>query len=136
MISTNVIVMTSDELRDRLEAEFRRGVESAAVADYAALLSRSSLKNTAAGVIFSSDGTARIAIGQAFDANLGDCLTIQWMMENGNPKGHWLLGHFSPARARLVARELILRAVSLEEVNGTKPIDPIPEKMRKGPIGV
>jgi hypothetical protein len=132
MISENIVIMTIDELHDEARRKFEEGVNSA-LDNKDELFQRAALSSTDTGVTFSTDGMARVAISPAFDSGLGDCLTIQWMHETD--PGHWYYAHFSPARARLIARELIRRAALLESENGTKPIDPIPEKMRKGPIG-
>ncbi len=133
MISDNVVILTVEEYNARLEKEFHRGIE-AALGDQETLLARAVLKDHGLDVVYSTDGLARIHVFQAFENDLGDCLTIRWHPETNNPDRHWYHAHFSPARARLIARNLVRRAALLEEENGLKPIDPIPEKMRKGPV--
>lgn len=134
MISDNVVIMTKEEFQERLAAEFQRGVQSA-TDDHDELVKRAGLKDYDSRIVYSTDGIARINVSSNVNESLGDCLAIQWMNEGG-PRGEWLYAHFSPARARLIARKLILRATMLEKANGVKPIDPIPEAMRKGPIGI
>lgn len=134
MISNNVVIMTRDEFTERLEKEFRRGAESA-LDDPKELYKRAALDMRDTGVTYSTDGVGRIQVTSARENDLGDCLSIGWMPEAGQ-RGLWFAAHFSPARARIIARNLILRATLLEEQNGIGAIDPIPEVMRKGPIGV
>jgi hypothetical protein len=135
MISDSVVIMTADEFHERLVLEFRRGVESTFADDK--LYKRAALVNNDTGVTYSTDGVGRILVTNAICSGLGDCLTIGYLRENdGSVLGHWYLAHFSPARARIIANDLIRRATLLEKENGVNPIDPIPEKMRKGPIGI
>lgn len=134
-ISDSVVIMTRDEYRERLEAEFSRGV-SAALDDKSVLYQRAALKDHGLSVVYSTDGLARVHVSRALDNGLGDCLTLRWSNEVNNPDHVWYYAHFSPARARLIARFMVERAAHLEEANGVETIDPIPEKMRKGPVGV
>ncbi len=132
MISDNVIIMTKDEFQERLALEFRRGIEST-LDNNEELYERAALNFHNTGVTYSTDGVGRIQVTSAISSDLGDCLTIGWLVENDS-RGHWYMAHFSPARARIIAGHLIRHAVLLEEENGIDPIDPIPENMRKGPI--
>lgn len=134
MISNNIVIMTKNEFSERLANEFRRGAESA-LDDPKELYKRAALNMRDTGVTYSTDGVGRIQVTGARENDLGDCLSIGWMPEGGE-RGLWFVAHFSPARARIIARNLILRATLLEESNGKNAIDPIPEGMRKGPIGV
>lgn len=132
MITNNIVIMTHDEFNERLVLEFRRGAEST-LDNREELYKRAALDPRDTGVTYSTDGVGRIQVTSAICPDLGDCLTIGYMNETG-PRGHWNMAHFSPARARIIARDLIRRAVLLEKDNGVAPIDPIPEKMRKGPV--
>jgi hypothetical protein len=97
------------------------------------LYKRAALHFHDTGVTYSTDGVGRVCISGAINRELWDCLTIGWMSEADR---RLYRAHFSPARVLIIASDLIRRAVLLEKDNGTKPIDPIPEKMRKGPIGI
>jgi len=132
-ISENVMILTRDELRARLAREFERGVRSA-LPDRVELFERAALPDHGIGVVFSSDGTARIQVSDSLDNNLGDCLAVRWLNEGTRD---WYTMHVSPARARLIALELNHRATLVEErYPDSKKVDPLPERYRKGSIGV
>jgi len=63
-------------------------------------------------------------------------IELGWMNE-ANP-GLWYRAPFSPARAKIIAHDLVRKATLREEdhYGGPKKLDPIPEKMRLGPIGL
>ena len=65
------------------------------------------------GVVLSTGGEARVRVSSHVDRDWTDCLTLSWHPENG-PKGVWQFAHFSPARARLIALQLIERAEAIE----------------------
>jgi hypothetical protein len=131
MISDNVVIMTKNEFEDRLDSEFKRGARGQSERDE--LFKRAAFKDSGSRIMLSSDGRARIEVGKAVDDMLTDCLTLRWMNEVTR---NWWCAHFSPARARIVASELLYQASVLENINGVEPIDPIPEKLRHGPICV
>lgn len=73
-------------------------------------------------VIQSADDTIRIWTTAAHDAAWGDCLSIMFHRES-DQAGHWWPGHFSPARAKIFAYELLMRAEMIEKETGKVNID-------------
>lgn len=78
------------------------------------------------GVVRNTDtrnGDMRVHVTSAHGPLYGDCIGVGWFI-GGNV---WQVAHFSPARARIIARHLLIRAAALERLNGSEPIDPKPE---------
>jgi hypothetical protein len=64
----------------------------------------------------------RILISQASDDAWADCVSILFR-KNGDDDGVWYGGHYSPARCRLIAMELLRRAEEIEKREGAMNID-------------
>lgn len=99
--------------------ETRRAAKAKAAKD--ALKVRAVMPTQASSRIYISiDKKSRIGVGQAWGDDHGDCVGLRW-----NPEGttHWLVQDLSPARARLLAADLLAHCDRLEAENGTAPID-------------
>jgi hypothetical protein len=68
------------------------------------------------GVVPSSDGRARIAVGRSSEPEHIDYVRLEIMIE-GDGDRLWQRSHFSPARARVLARHPVAEAKRLEALD-------------------
>jgi hypothetical protein len=80
------------------------------------------------GVVRATDplGDHRVLVSRfgAIEEAYQDCVGIAFRDGTMAP-GEWRFGHYSPARARLIAHLILERVEELERVNGVEPVDEV-----------
>lgn len=72
------------------------------------------------GITIATDHAGRVGVGSSSDSIWGDCVRLEYMIEG---QRGWFRSHFSPARARLIAQQLLMQAEFIEKRYGVKRID-------------
>lgn len=97
--------------------------------DVPALLDRASMDEVTLDgrVVFATDGSGRVGVLQSAGDDWGDCVGVQFMLEGSVG---WYQLALSPARARILARHLVLAAEHREESGnpGMNNIDHAPHR--------